>query len=49
MPDYYVIMNATGWYEKGVLTENDLAEINEKLTPVEEENAENVVEQGVEE
>ena len=37
MPDYYVIMNATGWYEKGVLTEDDLAEINEKLTPIVEE------------
>ena len=37
MPDYYIIMNATGWYEKGVLTEDDLAEINEKLTPVVEE------------
>lgn len=27
LPDYKVIMNATGWYEKDVLTESDLAEI----------------------
>ena len=44
MPDYYVIMNATGWYEKGVLTEEDLAEINEKLTPVVEEEQEEIEE-----
>lgn len=28
MADYQVILNATGWYEKGVLLEDDLAEIN---------------------
>ena len=27
LPDYKVIMNATGWYEKSVLTEADLAEL----------------------
>ena len=27
MPDYWVIMNAAGWHEKGVLDEADLAEI----------------------
>lgn len=27
MADYQVILNAVGWYEKGVLTEDDLAEI----------------------
>ena len=31
MADYQVILNATGWYEKGVLTVEDLAEINEKI------------------
>ena len=40
LADYQVIMNATGWYEKNVLTLEDLAEINakidEKNTPVEE-------------
>ena len=27
MADYQVILNAAGWYEKGVLLEEDLAEI----------------------
>ena len=27
MADYQVILNAVGWFEKGVLTESDLAEI----------------------
>lgn len=28
MADYQVILNAAGWLEKGVLTEEDLAEID---------------------
>lgn len=28
MADYQIILNAAGWHEKGVLTEDDLAEIN---------------------
>ena len=28
MADYQVILNAVGWHEKGVLTEEDLAEIS---------------------
>ena len=28
MADYQVILNASGWLEKGVLTEDDLAEID---------------------
>ena len=39
MADYQVILNAMGWYEKGVLLEEDLAEIqakiDEKNTPIE--------------
>lgn len=31
MADYQVILNATGWYEKGVFLEEDLAEINIKI------------------
>ena len=31
MADYQVILNAVGWHEKGVLSENDLAEINAKI------------------
>ena len=44
MADYQVILNAMGWYEKGVLSEEDLAEINakidEKNQPAEEETEE---------
>ena len=40
MQDYQVILNANGYYEKGVLTEEDLAElqelINAKNAPQEE-------------
>lgn len=40
MADYQVILNANGYYEKGVLTEDDLAElqsmIDAKNTPTEE-------------
>ena len=31
MADYQVILNAAGWFEKGVLTEEDLAEINNAI------------------
>ena len=31
MADYQIILNASGYYEKGVLTEDDLAEINAKI------------------
>ena len=41
MADYQVILNATGWFEKGVLTEQDLAkiqtEIEVKNTPIPQE------------
>ena len=48
MPDYWVILNATGYHEKGVLTEEDLAEIhsvieaknNTESTPAEAEETE---------
>lgn len=47
MADYQIILNATGWYEKQVLTMEDLAEINakidEKNTPVEESVEENEI------
>lgn len=48
MADYRVILNANGYYEKGVLTEDDLSElqelINVKNTPV-TEMTENVMEE----
>ena len=31
MADYQVVLNAAGWHEKGVLTEEDLAEIKTAL------------------
>ena len=31
MADYQIILNAAGWHEKGVLTEEDLAEIQNVL------------------
>ncbi len=31
LPDYKVILNATGWYEKNVLNESDLAELQELI------------------
>ena len=42
MADYQVILNAAGWHEKGVLTEDDLAEISAKIEAqyTEEEPAE---------
>ena len=49
MPDYWIILNATGWYHKQVLTEEDLAELQVLIdaknnpVPVEEEPAEPIV------
>jgi hypothetical protein len=45
MADYQVILNSASWFEKGVLLEEDLAEIQEAIdnqyiepeTPIEEE------------
>ena len=31
MADYQVILNAVGWFEKGVLLEEDLAEVQAKI------------------
>ena len=49
MADYQVILNATGWYEKGVLFEEDLIEINTAIearysTETDEETTTNEVE-----
>lgn len=55
MSDYQIILNATGWYEKNVLLEEDLAElqglIEEKNKPVEDEtiNDETIKEEVTEE
>ena len=31
MADYQIVLNAAGWHEKGVLTEDDLSEINQAI------------------
>lgn len=36
MADYQIVLNAAGWFEKGVLNETDLAEIQ---SAIEEKNA----------
>ena len=36
MADYQIVLNAAGWFEKGVLTETDLAEIQ---TVIDDKNA----------
>lgn len=49
MADYQIILNATGWYEKGVLLLEDLEELQRLIdekntpesTPEQEENTEN--------
>ena len=30
-PIYWIVSNAAGWFDKGVLDEADLAEINDKI------------------
>jgi len=40
MADYQIILNAAGWLEKGVLTEEDLAEINNVIEANTQEQAE---------
>lgn len=37
MADYQIILNAVGWFEKGVLTESDLADIENLLIVPDEE------------
>lgn len=45
MHDYQIILNAAGWHEKGVLTEDDLQSIQNALVSIEqtEEEQENVL------
>lgn len=54
MADYQVILNAVGWFEKGVLEESDLAEIQTHIDTqhtevVEEYEAKMETESGVSE
>jgi hypothetical protein len=43
MADYQIILNAAGWLEKGVLTEDDLADIQAAISA----QSENAVEEAV--
>ena len=40
MADYQVILNAAGWHEKSVLTEEDLAELQALIDVKNEEHSE---------
>lgn len=55
MADYQIILNAMGWFEKGVLLEEDLIEINQAIEdshkepePVEPEIIENEIDEEIE-
>ena len=48
MADYQVVLNAAGWHEKGVLTEEDLAEINNAIEARKPAENVNLYNQGVE-
>ena len=48
MADYQVILNAVGWFEKGVLLEDDLAELQGKIE-VQNVANEDVVQESIEE
>ena len=48
MPDYWIINSSLNWYDKGILTEQDLEEINSKLQPVVEEPIEEYPEENEE-
>ncbi len=45
MADYQIILNASGWLEKGVLTEDDLAEIDTAITSYEQEEVKEIKEE----
>ena len=47
MSDYQIILNSVGWMEKGVLTEDDLEDINTKIDA--QYAVEEVIEETVEE
>lgn len=40
MSDYQVILNAGGWYEKNVLLEEDLEQINDRIDTLHTESTE---------
>lgn len=46
MSDYQIILNAAGWHEKGVLTEDNLAEIQAAIDSKNAENTEEINDDG---
>lgn len=42
MADYQVILNAAGWHEKGVLTEDDLSDIQNAIEANEPKQTEDI-------
>ena len=49
MADYQIILNSAGWFEKGVLLEDDLVEINAAIEAKNNVVVEEIVEEIVEE
>lgn len=49
MADYQIIFNANGYYEKGVLTEEDLAELQQMIETKNAPDEATVIEQASEE
>ena len=47
MADYQIILNAAGWHEKGVLTQEDLAEIQSFVCAQERDDAQCQAEQEI--
>lgn len=43
MGDYQIILNSAGWFEKGVLTEDDLAEIQSAIDAQYPQNEDEVI------
>ena len=43
MADYQIILNSVGWFEKGVLTEDDLAEIQSAIDAQYPQNEDEVI------
>lgn len=43
MPSYKIILNAAGWFDKGVLDEQDLSEIDRSISDKYPETDENYI------
>ncbi|MBP3414503.1 MAG: hypothetical protein J6L81_04815 [Clostridia bacterium] len=42
MADYQIILNSVGWFEKGVLTEVDLSDIEKRINEQYQEESMNI-------